>query len=301
MSEERLTVGVVLAKSAEFLKSRGIDAPRLDAELLLSHVLGCDRLKLYLRWDMIIEEPERLRMREMLRRRGSDREPLARITGQREFFGRSFRVGAAFVPRPETEWLVERVVEWARSEFPRDGATAGPSIVELCTGTGCIPISIALEVPEARVFATELHETTLQVARDNAAMLGAGARVRFTRGDLFAELAGPFDCVVSNPPYIASAEIPALMPEVAKFDPVAALDGGPVGDELLKRIAGEAVSRLRPGGLLVMEMGENQGPAMKAHLESLGAYERVRVVKDLAGLDRFVEARRMSHSTPEGG
>jgi len=333
------TVGDIVRKSAEYLRVKGVDSCRLDAELLLAHVLECDRLKLYLNWDRRLDESDTQRMRELLQRRGQQREPLARIVGQREFYGRPFHIGKeAFVPRPETEWLVERALQLlekfkstmgdslaAEKAKPPSGVLAssesvsqspsnsdaaadlepvsvlrptlrplppGPRVVDLGTGTGCIAISIALECPEAVVFATELSEEALQTARDNASALGAAHRVRFHRGDLFAGLDGPFDLVVSNPPYIASGAIAELMLEVATHDPKRALDGGATGLDFYARISEGTPARLRPGGHLLLEIGEGQGTDVVALLREGGAFQSVHVEKDLAGLERYVEATR---------
>jgi len=300
-----LTLGQAIAKSAEFLRDKGVDSPRLDAELLLAHALGCDRLKLYLQWDRPLNEAEKEQMRDALRRRGGAREPVARIVGQREFFGRPFRVGRdAFVPRPETEWLVERAlaliaempdVKIESSVMNADAENSGsgaPCVIDIGTGSGCIAISVALECPRAAVTATEISEETLRVARDNASALGAVGRVRFLRGDLFAEAEGPFDLVISNPPYIASEAIAGLMPEVAEHDPRRALDGGAGGLEVFRRLAADAPPRMKPGARMLLEIGEGQGSEVAEILKSTDAFEDIRVVRDLAGLERYVEASR---------
>lgn len=317
---ETLTIGQAVVKSAQFLREKGVGTPRLDAELLLAHALSCSRLDLYLRWDRPLDEEQIKAMREALRRRGQRREPVARIIGQREFYGRPFRVGgAAFVPRPETEWLVERSLallaqmkpaappppseSGATPEEEDDRAARAPGapvlrVIDLGTGTGCIAISLALERPDLEVRATEISPEALQVARDNASALGAAGRVRFSRGDLFAGFEGPFDLVVSNPPYIATSEIGRLEPEVAAHDPARALDGGERGLDLIARIAAEAPPRMRPGAPLLLEIGEGQGAEARQLLESTGEFETIEVVKDTADLERYVEARRRAAPPP---
>ncbi len=342
-----LTVGDIVQKSAAYLRDKGADSPRLDAELLLAHVLGTDRLKLYLNWDRQLSESEIDQMRGLLARRGQEREPVSRIIGQREFYGRPFRVGkSAFVPRPETEGLVERALDYLRNwtppvnshgkpstdrepppeeeqpappETPEEiseetasetgekkqrpsedsrrpaarmapAAPDAPRVIDIGTGSGCIAISIALEHPDAEVYATDLSEDALRVARDNASALGAAGRVRFHRGDLFAGLKGPFHLVVSNPPYVASSEIEELAPEVAAHDPRSALDGGSSGVEVYHRLIEEAPGRMAPGAVLLLEIGEDQGEAVADLLRQSGEFEDVKVCKDLAGRERYVRA-----------
>lgn len=291
-----LKVGEAVLKAAGYLRERGVDSPRLDAELLMAHALECDRLKVYLQWDMALTPEETERMRAMLRRRGTDREPIARILGQREFFGRPFRVArGAFVPRPETEWLIERALERFGGGSGAGNVSASPrhfQAIDIGTGSGCLAITLALECPGAGVHATDISDDALRIARENASALGAGGRVRFHRGDLFAGLDGPFDLVLSNPPYVATEAIAGLMPEVQRHDPHTALDGGEGGLQIVDRIIPETTARTRPGALLLLEIGEGQGGEVARRLEEAGAFRGVRVHHDLAGLERYVEAER---------
>jgi release factor glutamine methyltransferase len=257
----------------------GVDAPRLTAEVLLAHALSCDRVRLYMDFDKPLGEPELARFRELVKRRAGG-EPTAYLTGVKEFFGRPFRVDArVLVPRPETELLVELALPL----LPAQGAA-----LDLCTGSGCIGVSLALERPEARVVATDVSADALAVARENAEALGA--KVELARGDLFAPL-GPerFDVVVSNPPYVPSAEIARLAPEVRR-EPRHALDGGSDGLALLSRLVGAAPGYLRPGGALLVEIHES-------HVESVpdlcrrAGFVSTELRRDLAGLPRAVVAR----------
>jgi release factor glutamine methyltransferase len=263
----------------DFFAKKGIDAPRLTAEVLLAHALSCDRVRLYLDFDKPLGEPELARYRDLVRRR-SEGEPTAYLVGRRDFYGRPFHVDPrVLVPRPETELLVEA----ALAALPEGGRA-----LDLCTGSGCVAISLALAGKGARVLATDLSEDALAVARENAAALGAV--VDLAAGDLWSAVHGgeAFDVVVSNPPYIPGKELGSLPPEVRR-EPCIALDGGEDGLAVLRRIVEGAPARLRPGGTLCVEMHES-------HLESLPAlcraagFTRAEAQRDLAGLPRLVVA-----------
>jgi release factor glutamine methyltransferase len=263
----------------EFFARRGVDAPRLTAEILLGHALSCDRVRLYLDFDKPVAEKELAVYRELVRRR-ADGEPTAYLTGRKEFFGRSFAVDArVLVPRPETELLVEA----ALAALPEGGRA-----LDLCTGSGAIAISLALEKPGARILATDVSEDALHVARENAARLGAV--VDFAHGDLWAAVHGDarFDVVVSNPPYLPSGELPGLSREVRR-EPCIALDGGADGLALLRRIVAGAPPRLARGGTLILEMHESHLDVLPGLCLSAG-FARAEVRKDLAGLPRLVVA-----------
>ncbi|HSN15829.1 MAG TPA: peptide chain release factor N(5)-glutamine methyltransferase [Anaeromyxobacteraceae bacterium] len=271
----------LLAWSQEWFSRKGVDAPRLTGELLLSHALRCERVRLYLDFDKPLGEAELAAFRELVKRR-AEGEPTAYLVGRREFYGRPFRVSpAVLVPRPETELVVEA----ALAALPEGGRA-----LDLCTGSGAIGVSLALERKGARVVATDLSPAALAVARENAAALGA--EVELLEGDLFAPVpaGAPFDVIVSNPPYVPSGELPGLSREVRR-EPALALDGGADGLALLRRIVAEAPRHLAPGGALVLEMHESHAePLPRLCLEAgfAGAEPR----KDLAGLWRFVVARR---------
>jgi release factor glutamine methyltransferase len=269
----------LLAWSQEWFAKKGVDAPRLTGELLLAHALRCDRVRLYLDFDKPLGDVELGAFRELVKRR-ADGEPTAYLVGRREFWGRPFRVTPdVLVPRPETELLVEA----ALAALP-DGGTA----LDLCTGTGAIGISLALEKPGARISATDLSPAALAVARENATALGA--TVEFREGDLFAALAPGlrFDLIVSNPPYVPSGELAGLSREVRR-EPVMALDGGPDGLALLRRIAADAPRWLAPGGTLLLEMHESHVEALPRLCREAG-FAKAEPRKDLAGLWRYVVA-----------
>ena len=220
MTDEAWTPLRLIAWTQGFFAKGGVDAPRLTAEILLAHALSCDRMRLYLDFDKPLGAPELSAFRELVRRRAAG-EPTAWLTGRRAFLGHSFRVTPdVLVPRPETELLVEA----ALAALPQRGA-----VLDLCTGSGCIAISVALARPDARVVATELSPGAMAVARENAALLGA--TVEFLEGDLDAPVgAGErFDVVISNPPYVPTGEIAGLAREVRK-EPRIALDDGELMD-----------------------------------------------------------------------
>lgn len=270
----------LIAWTQGYFARAGVDAPRLTAELLLARALSCDRVRLYLDFDKPLGAPELAAFRELVRRR-AEGEPTAWLTGRREFLRHAFGCDArALVPRPETELLAEAAIQ----ALPEGGR-----LLDLCTGTGCIALSAALARPAATVVATDLSPEALALAAENAAALGA--RVELLRGDLFAPLpAGVrFDVLVSNPPYVPSGELAGLSREVRR-EPRLALDGGPDGLALLRRIVAGARQWLLPGGLLLLEMHERHGEPLAALCREAGLPEPV-VRKDLAGLPRWVEAR----------
>ena len=269
-----------------YLAEKGVAAPRLDAEVLLAHVLGVPRIRLYTDFDKPLEPSEVDAYREAVRRRAR-REPVAYITGEREFRSLRFRVApGVLVPRPETELLVEAALE---------GTSETGRILDLGTGSGCVLLSFLRERPGWTGVGVDVSETALGVARENAGALGVADRVELRQGDLFGPVRGErFDRVVSNPPYIPAAELATLEPEVSRFEPREALDGGPDGLEVIRRIAAEAPGHVLPGGNLALEFGKGQGSAVASILREAG-FSRVEVRRDLAGIERAAVAWR-----PEG-
>ena len=280
LANEQWTPLKLLAWTQGFFARAGVDAPRLTAELLLAHALGCDRVRLYLDFDKPLGAPELARYRELVRRRGEG-EPTAYLTGAKEFYGRPFSVDArALIPRPETELLVEA----ALAALPTDGLA-----LDLCTGSGCVAASLALERPQARVCAVDLSAEALALARDNGERLGAG--VESLGGDLFAPLPPGlrFDVITANPPYVPSGELPGLAREVAR-EPRLALDGGPDGLALTRRVVAEAAAWLKPGGTLAVEMHESHAGPLPDLCRAAG-FATAEVRHDLARLPRLVIAR----------
>ena len=270
----------MLGWTTQHFEKLGLDSPRLTAELLLAHVLHTSRVRLYTDLDRPLEAGELAAYRGLIARRAAG-EPTSYLTGTREFYGRTFAVDPrVLVPRPETELLVEAVLQ----AVPRD---AEIRVLDLCTGSGCVGITLALERPRARVLATDTSPGAVEVARANAAALGPADRFEARLGDLLAPVEGepPFDVVVANPPYVPTGELPTLSPEVRREPPLA-LDGGADGLDVVRRIAEEAPRRLVPGGLLALEIGDGQGPAVHSLLEAAG-YGSVRIERDLARHDRL--------------
>ncbi|HEY6098757.1 MAG TPA: peptide chain release factor N(5)-glutamine methyltransferase [Anaeromyxobacter sp.] len=269
----------LVAWTQDFFAKKGVDAPRLTAELLLAHALSCDRVRLYLDFDKPLGEPELARFRDLVRRRGEG-EPTAYVLGRKDFYGRTFRVDArVLVPRPETELVLEA----ALAALPEGGRA-----LDLCTGSGCLAISLALERRGAAVVATDVSQDALAVARENAAALGAV--VGFAHGDLWAAVHGEaaFDVVVSNPPYVPAKELAGLSREVRR-EPCIALDGGEDGLAVLRRVVAGAPARLRPGGVLCVEMHESHADVLPGLCLEAG-FGGAEARKDLAGLPRLTVA-----------
>ncbi len=285
MSEAPWTVRRVLGFTTQHFDKRGIDAPRLASELLLAHVLGLDRVRLYTDLDRPLDKGELAAYRALIERR-VDGEPVQYLTGRREFYGRNFHVDPrVLIPRPETELLVEAVLR----ALPKSGPLR---LLDVATGSGCIGVTLAAERPEATVVATDVDAGCCALARANAEAAGVASRLEVRQGDLFLPVAteAPFDAVVSNPPYVRSADLPGLQAEVQR-EPRLALDGGPLGLDLLARVVDEAFHHLLPSGLLALEIGEEQGTAVRDLLHGRG-YEAVRIEPDLERRERMAFGTR---------
>ena len=289
-AEQVWTIKAALDWTKGYLAEHGDENPRLSAEWLLSAATGLSRVELYAYHDRPLSDDERARLREAVRRRGAG-EPLQYVTGEVAFRHIVLKVRpGVLIPRPETEVLVDAVLAGV------DGAIAarGEALVaDICTGSGCIALAIAQERPEARLIASDISPVAVAVAEENAERLGLWARVTVAHGDLLGalpgELRGKLDVVVSNPPYVPSADVPDLPAEVAGFEPHLALDGGSDGLEVFRRILDEARQWLRPGGLLGVELDESMVRIAAAEAESW--YQEVGVISDLTGRDRIVVAK----------
>ena len=292
--EDVWTVGRLLTWTAGWLAARGSDSPRLDAEVLLAFVRSCPRIALYTAFDVPVGDEERSRFRGLVKRRG-DGEPVAYLVGNREFFSLPFAVSAAvLVPRPETEGLVVRVLDLCRLGLSRLGPQQGKRlrIIDVGTGSGAIVVTLAKHLPQAEFVATDISAAALAVARGNAARHGVAERIAFVECDLLDEpqAAGPWDVIVSNPPYVREDEFDALPRDVRLHEPRTALVSGPTGVELIGRLASAAADRLVPGGWLVVEVGPAQ--AAEAIVAAQPALSLKATLKDMAGLPRIVQARR---------
>ena len=260
-----MTVLEAIQKSTEFLAKKGVESPRLQTELLLAHLLKMPRMKLYLNFDRVLLPAETDSLRELIRRRGL-REPLQHITGSTSFCGYEIAVSRhALIPRPETELLAE--LGW---KFLTTRHSSLATALDFGTGTGCIAIALAAKCPNTKITALDLSVDALALAKQNALQNQVAERIEFLRGDGFAALAGntQFDLLISNPPYIASAEIETLDPEVKDFDPRGALDGGADGLDFYRRLAAEAKPFLKPDGKIMLEFGDGQTDAIKKIFEN---------------------------------
>ena len=291
-TSETWTVLRLMEWSGAYLEEKGIEKGRLDAEYLLADVLGGKRLDLYLQFDRPMSAAELDRYRPMLRRRAR-REPLQYILGHAAFRDLELDVEpSVLIPRPETEVLVDEVLEWASVR-----GEEGLSAMDLGTGSGAIALSLAQEGPFDRVVATDTSDEALGIARRNAATAGLEARVEFRSGPFFGPLLEDerFDVIVSNPPYVAEVEAETLEPEVREWEPAGALFSGPDGLAALREIVSGAGRHLERGGLLALEVGLGQAGPVVGLLEGTGEYADVRVRRDLTGRERMVLAGRTMH------
>jgi release factor glutamine methyltransferase len=280
---EAWTVARVLQWAAQDFGSRGFDSPRLDAELLLGEVLGCDRIRLILDAARPLSPEELASYRELIKRRRGG-EPVAYLLGTREFYGLPFRVDRrVLIPRPDTEVLVELALELTRprSMFGR--------ALDLCTGSGCVAIAFARHRRTWQVTATDRSAAALEVARDNALRLGAVHNTAFAEGDLFAAVDAEqrFDLITANPPYISASEYQLLDVGIREFEPRAALAGGADGLEIIGRLVAEAPRHLTGGGSLAVEIGYEQGPETQRRFEAAG-FRDVGIRRDYGQRNRVV-------------
>jgi release factor glutamine methyltransferase len=276
------TVLKLLRWTADYFAGRGIDSPRLDAELLLADTLGLDRVGLYLNFERPLQADELTAFRERVRRRAA-REPLAYILGKTEFWSLPLKVTpAVLIPRPDTELLVEEALQ---------RLTDAARVLDVGTGSGALAIVLAHERPECRVTAIDLSPGALAVATKNACSNRVEERIGFEPGDLDALPGGPFDLVVANPPYISSGELVTLMPEVRDFEPHLALDGGSDGFDAYRALARQADAVLAPGGWMLVEVGIGQAAAVQDLFAKAGLTE-IFVSRDLAGIERVVGGKK---------
>jgi release factor glutamine methyltransferase len=281
------TVKKVLDWTIEYLKQHGSESPRLDAEILLAHARGCQRIQLYTEYDVPLTPEDREKMRLLVKRRAT-LEPVAYLVGFREFFGMDFHVEpGVLIPRPDTESLVVTALELVNE-------ISSPTVLDVCTGSGCVPIAIAANCPAAVLTAIELDDHVCGITRQNIEKHSLADRISLLQGDLFEALAddAQFDVITANPPYVTDQEMDTLQPDVRLHEPHLALRGGSDGLDVVRRLITDAVSRLLPGGALLLEIGEQQGEAVTELFKAVGNYEPAQIVKDLGGRSRVVWARR---------
>lgn len=286
---EAWTTGCLLEWTTNYLRQHGADSPRLDAEVLLAEALGCPRIQLYAAFGDVPSEDVRTAFRELVRRR-AEGTPVAYLVGRREFYSLSFRVTPdVLIPRPETEFLVIRLLDMA---VP---ANSMWDIADVGTGSGVIAVCAAKWLPACRVAAIDVSRKALEVAAANAADHAVGDRIEFMESDLFA--AAPagrtFEFIVSNPPYVAEHEVAGLSRDVRDFEPRSALVSGPQGTETIARLIEQSADRLKPGGWLLTEISPQLEAAVRELLSRDARYELHPTVKDLAGLARVIQARKL--------
>ena len=288
-AEDAQTAANVIRRATARLAEAGCATSGLDAELLLMEVLGWSREDLYRSPETTLDASEAERFEELVARRERG-EPVAYLIGRREFWSLDFSVTPdVLIPRPETEHLVEAVVDFLASR-------QGPQrVLDLGTGSGAIAVCLAKECSRAEVWATDVLAAALEVARENARRHGVDHRIRWLQGDLFTPLrgsAGSFDALVSNPPYIPRVEMARLPRDVGEWEPALALDGGRDGMDFYRRIVRDGTPRLREGGLLALEVGDDLAGRVSELLRAHGELRRVRVLRDYAGLPRVVAGER---------
>jgi len=273
------------------LADQGINTTRLDAELLLSHVLDRNRVWLITHFHDTLGE-EALKVFEGLVLRRAQHEPLQHILGKQEFWGLDFKVTPnVLIPRPETELIIESALGIAKHLH-------GPiTMIDLCTGSGCIAVCLSHELASARVLATDASPGALVIARENAARHNVSDRITFLHGDLFAplemlDIREQIDIIVTNPPYIPSGDLSTLQPEVRDFEPEMALIAGPEGIEIATAIIRQAPAFLKQGGALIMEMGMGQANELSVVVNNTRAYSSIEIFKDLAGIERVIVAKK---------
>lgn len=275
-----VTVAAALDEAVAALRAHGIDGPRLDAEVLLTHALGGDRAYLLAHPNDALAADVYARYRALVARRARG-EPVAYLIGQRAWYDLELRVTpAVLVPRPETEGLLERALAWARGR-------AISAVADIGTGSGALAIALARALPAATVYATDVSGEALDVARENAARHGA-SRIIVLEGDLLAPLPGPVDLIIANLPYVGEEEYADLMPDVRLYEPRLALVGGPHGHELTARLLAQAPSHLRAGGAIFAELGPPQAQPLFAAARTAFPGAAIRLDNDYAGLARYL-------------
>jgi release factor glutamine methyltransferase len=292
---EAWTVRRILEWTTGFFTRKSIDSPRLSAELLLAHVLGVPRIRLYTDYERVLKDEQLAAMRALVQR-AAEEEPIAYLTGRAHFFNLEFEVNRdVLIPRPDTETLVENVLQLARNQ----AGFEAPRVLDLCTGSGCVAAAIAHHLKAASVVATDLSEPAVALARRNVERLGLASRVTVEQGDLFEPISKlpdplPFDLIVANPPYISTAQVETLDRSVRDYEPIGALDGGIDGLVLHRRILKEAPGRLVPGGRVFLEIAFDQGESATQLALEHPQFEDVRLLKDYGGRDRVLTLRKKS-------
>ena len=295
-TSEPWTVRRVLSWMTQHFTERGCDTPRLDAEVLLAHILRCPRIQLYVQYERPLTDGERAELRELVKRRSSY-EPVAYLVGHREFFGLKFRVTpAVLIPRPDTETLVLELIDQLKGISPTETCDfPSAALIELGIGSGAISVTAAVQLPGLTVHAVDVSPDALQVAGENAARHEVSDRVTLYEGDLFTPLPDGLqvEAIVSNPPYVRQADLERLDADVRDHEPRLALDGGVEGLDVARRIVSESSRFLKPGGLILLELSPDNIRQAEEFLESQGVYENIRILKDAGGRERVLAARKV--------
>jgi release factor glutamine methyltransferase len=285
-TEQSWTIGRLLDWTTKFLQQKGSESPRLDSEVLLAHALGCKRIDLYARHSEEAPESGRQRFRDLVRQR-IEGCPVAYLVGRKEFFSLEFTVNrAVLIPRPDSECVVDECLRLAK-------ALEAPAILDIGTGSGCLPVAFAKHHKTAQVTAVDISPDALAVASENARKHGVAERIRFLQGDLFTSIpAGEcFDFILSNPPYIPHDDIAKLAPGVRDYEPHTALDGGADGFAVFDRLIAEAPARLKSDGYLLIEIGSPQEGPARERIGRHAEYELAKTVHDGSGHPRVLIAR----------
>jgi release factor glutamine methyltransferase len=308
IAEENLTIKETLSWTTDYLVQYDVPDAKAEAEYLLAHALGCKRVELHVNHASGLSYHALQEFIDFVERR-IKREPSQYIIGEQEFWGLPFKVTKdVLIPRPETEILVEEVVKTAGGRWEVGGRKdenhiipyptshiQHPIILDLCTGSGCIAIALVKEIPDSRVYALDVSEKALNVARENAERHSVAERITFLQGDLFEPLKGmdvAFDLIVSNPPYISKKILAELQPEVRDFEPRAALYSGEDGLDFYRRIISDSPEYLAERGNLILEMGYGQAERIKKLIEQSNSFEDIGITKDFSGIDRVIKAHR---------
>lgn len=282
-----MTVRDILNESTKALEAADIPSARLDAEVLLSFCLGCDRLEFYKNPDMSISEKQFTAFRNLIARR-LQWEPVAYITGRKEFWSFTLEVNSSvLIPRPDTEIIIEEALN-----IYRNFTSLPVRILDIGTGSGAIALALALEIAGAKVVATDISIAALSLAQKNAATLGLKEKIDFRQGNLFEPVDGLFDIIVSNPPYIAAKEYEELPASVKAFEPREALLAGESGLEFYEKLIYQADGYLQKNGWLLLEIGAKQEAGIRGIIEGSGFYDSIEMRRDYAGLPRVIKARR---------
>lgn len=295
-ASEAWTVRRVLSWMTQHFTERGCDTPRLDAEILLAHILGCPRIQLYVQFERPLTDSDRARLRELVKRRSAF-EPVAYLVGHREFFGLEFRVTPnVLIPRPDTETLVLELLDRLKGISSSETFDFPPvAAIELGVGSGAISVAAAVHRPNLTIHAVDISPAALEVARENAARHDVGDRVTFYEGDLFSPLPPDLkvEAIVSNPPYVRQADLERLDADVRDHEPHLALDGGIDGLDVARRILSQSSRFLKPGGLVLLELSSDNIRQAEEFLESQGDYNQIRILKDAGGRERVLAARKV--------